>query len=96
VFVLLVNYVRPLDEVDRVREGHGAYLRRNYDAGRFIVSGRREPRTGGVIIARGTDRKEIDAVIAEDPFLVEGVATYDVIEFHPTAMAEGFERFADG
>jgi uncharacterized protein YciI len=93
MFVLVLTYVRPLEEVDRLIDGHKAYLARNYAAGRFIVSGRREPRTGGLILARAASRAEIDAVIAEDPFASEGVAHYEVIEFLPGTWADGFAAF---
>ena len=93
MFVLVLTYVRPLEEVDRLIDGHKAYLERNYAAGRFIVSGRREPRTGGVILARAASIAEIEAVIAEDPFSREGVAEYEVIEFLPGTWAEGFAGF---
>jgi uncharacterized protein YciI len=93
MFVLVLTYVRPLEEVDRLVAGHKAYLERNYAAGRFIVSGRREPRTGGVILARAASAAEIEAVIAEDPFTSEGVARYDVIEFLPGTWADEFAAF---
>ncbi|WP_421958275.1 hypothetical protein [Pseudoalteromonas phenolica] len=32
------------------------------------MSGRKEPRTGGVIISTINDRKQLDEVIAQDPF----------------------------
>jgi uncharacterized protein YciI len=57
VFVLLLSYVKPLEEVDALMREHVAWLRRHYDAGRFVASGRRIPRTGGVILARGDDRE---------------------------------------
>lgn len=94
MFVLVLTYVRPLEEVDRLIDGHKAYLARNYEADRFIVSGRREPRTGGVILARAASVAEIEAVIAEDPFASEGVARYEVIEFVPGTWAEEFAPFA--
>jgi len=93
MFVLVLTYVRPLEEVDRLIDGHRAYLDRNYAAGRFVVSGRREPRTGGVILARSSSAAEIEAVIAEDPFSQQGVAEYEVIEFLPGTWADGFAGF---
>ena len=56
MFVLLLTYVRPLAEVDALMREHVAWLDEHYAAGRFLVSGRRIPRTGGVIVARGDDR----------------------------------------
>jgi uncharacterized protein YciI len=91
VFVLLLTYVEPLGEVDALMRDHMAWLRENYDAGRFVVSGRRIPRTGGVILARGDDREEIEAIAANDPFVRGGVATCEVVQFRASQSAPGFE-----
>src|SRR4029078_6657100 len=64
VFVLLLTYVRPLPEVDALMREHVRWLTEHYAAGRCVVSGRRIPRTGGVILARGDDPAEIEALAA--------------------------------
>ncbi len=87
MFVLLLTYTRPLDEVDALMRKHMAWLNEQYDAGRFLVSGRRIPRTGGVILARGDDRAEIEALAATDPFVAGGVATCEVVEFRASQVA---------
>ncbi|WP_263773020.1 YciI family protein [Propionivibrio soli] len=81
MFLILLNYVRPLAEVDRFVVAHREFLERNYAAGRFVISGRKEPRTGGVILANLASRAEAERVIEEDPFKREGVAEYEIIEF---------------
>jgi uncharacterized protein YciI len=92
VFLLLLTYVKPLAEVDALMRKHVAWLDEHYAAGRFLVSGRRIPRTGGVIIARGEDRAEIEALAATDPFVRGGVATCEVIEFRASQKAPGLDR----
>jgi uncharacterized protein YciI len=87
VFVLLLTYVKPLPEVDALMREHMAWLKEHYDAGRFVVSGRQIPRTGGVILARGEDREEIEALAASDPFVSGGVATCEVIQFRASQTA---------
>jgi uncharacterized protein YciI len=94
VFVLLLTYVKPLEEVDALMRKHMAWLDDHYDAGRFLVSGRRIPRTGGVIVARGDDREEIEAIAASDPFVRGGVATVEVIQFRASQTARGFDAVA--
>jgi uncharacterized protein YciI len=91
MFVLLLTYTRPLDEVDALMRKHVAWLNEHYDAGRFVVSGRQVPRTGGVILARGDDREEIERIAASDPFVSGGVATCEVIQFRASQSAEGFD-----
>jgi uncharacterized protein YciI len=89
VFVLLLTYIRPLPEVDALMREHVAWLNEQYAAGRFLVSGRQIPRTGGVIVARGDDRPEIEALVATDPFVSGGVATCEVIQFRASQTAAG-------
>ena len=91
MFVLLLTYIKPLDEVDALMRKHMAWLNEQYDAGRFVVSGRRIPRTGGVILARGDDREEIEALAAPDPFVSGGVATCEVVQFRASQTAPGLD-----
>jgi uncharacterized protein YciI len=92
VFVLLLTYIKPLSEVDALMREHVAWLDAQYDAGHFLVSGRRIPRTGGVILARGDDREEIEALAASDPFVTGGVARCEVIQFRASQNAAGLDR----
>ena len=52
MFIVLLTYRKPLAEIDRLMDDHVAWLKGHYAAGLFIASGRRVPRTGGVILAR--------------------------------------------
>jgi uncharacterized protein YciI len=91
MFVLLLTYTKPLAEVDALMRQHMAWLNGHYADGRFIVSGRQVPRTGGVILARGDDRDEIEALAAKDPFVSGGVATCEVVQFRASQTAAGFD-----
>ena len=91
MFVLLLTYVRPVDEVDALMRDHMAWLDEHYATGRFVVSGRRIPRTGGVILANGDDREEIGRIAAADPFVSGGVATCEVIQFRASQTADDFD-----
>ena len=89
MFILLLTYTKPLDEVDALMRDHMAWLDEQYAAGHFLVSGRRIPRTGGVIVARGDDREAMEALAATDPFVSGGVATCEVIQFRASQRAGG-------
>ena len=95
MYVVLLTYTAPLEEVDQVLSEHGTWLQRRFDAGDFAVAGPRNPRTGGVIITRQLERAELDALLATDPFAVHQVATYEVIEFAATRIAPELARFAE-
>ncbi|WP_248930055.1 YciI family protein [Paenibacillus hamazuiensis] len=84
MYVILLTYVKPLEEVDRLLPEHAAYLQKGYDEGKLICSGRKEPRTGGVIWARFESDDEVRQFIENDPFFRHGAATYEPIRFIPT------------
>lgn len=88
MFVLLLNYIRPLSEVDRFVGEHREFLARNYASGHFLLSGRKEPRSGGVILATASTRAEIERIIQSDPFYREKVAEYEIVEFLPSMSAK--------
>ena len=91
MFVLVLTYTKPLAEVDGLMRKHMAWLNEQYDAGRFVMSGRRVPRSGGVIVARGDDRDEIERIAERDPFVSAGVATCEVIQFRASQTEDGFD-----
>lgn len=93
MFVILLTYQKPLSEVDRYLPEHRVYLARHYADGVFLCSGGQVPRTGGVILCRAKSREAVEALIAEDPFCVHGIADYKVVEFLPTMHLPGFEAF---
>ena len=96
MFVLLLKYLKPLEEVDRLSAAHGEFLDRYYRAGKFIASGPRDPRTGGVIIADVDTELEAMKIIVDDPFFTEKVADYELIRFTPTKHDARFAAFLDG
>ena len=89
MFLLLARYTKPIEEVDRLLEGHRAWIGRNAD--RILLTAREQPLIGGLILARAESADEIWDMIAEDPFHVAGVAEYEVREYRPARAAPGLE-----
>lgn len=84
MFIAILTYKKPLSEVDRFLAAHREYLAKHYAAGDFITSGPRHPRVGGVIMMKTDSREMVDAIISEDPFHINGIADYQIVEFTPT------------
>ncbi len=91
MFVILLHYIKSLAIIEAHLNEHRDFLDRHYAAGHLLASGPQVPRTGGVILAEGLNRKELDNILAEDPFQREQIATYQIIEFNPTKFGIGVE-----
>jgi len=95
MFVIELTYKADLSRIDARMRAHVAFLKKYYDAGNFLISGRQIPRTGGIIIAVGESRERIEAVMQEDPFVKHGLADARVIEFRASQRADDLQRRID-
>jgi len=91
VFVVELIYKADLAAIDAQMRAHMAFLKKHYAAGTFVVSGRKIPRDGGIIIATGKSRQEIEAIVREDPFCKLGLAAFRIIEFRAIQRADDIE-----
>jgi len=62
MFVIELTYKADLAEIDASMGPHMAFLKKHYAAGTFLVSGRKVPRDGGIILAVGESREQIEAL----------------------------------
>jgi uncharacterized protein YciI len=95
MFVIELTYRVPLTEIDAAMKAHVAFLERGYAAGHFLVSGRKIPRDGGIILAVGKERAEIEALMQQDPFVAGGLADVRVIEFRASQRAADLQARVD-
>jgi len=95
MFVIELTYRAPLAEIDRHMKAHMAFLNEQYASGRFVASGRKIPRDGGIIVAVGGSKAEIEALMRQDPFVARGLAEVRVVEFRASQRAPDLpERIA--
>lgn len=93
MFIFLLKYTKGLEAIDKVIGEHRKYLDKYYDNGNFICSGRRKPRTGGVILCKAKSFEEAKRITESDPFVIEDVAEYEIIEFEISKNAPEFLHF---
>ena len=95
MFVIELTYKAPLKDIDASMPAHMKFLKKYYAAGKFLVSGRKIPRDGGIILAVGDSREQIEAIAREDPFYARGLADVRVIEFRTSQRSAAIENMID-
>jgi len=95
MFVIELTYKAPLAEIDASMAAHVNFLKKYYAAGNFIVSGRKIPRDGGIIVAVARSLDQIEAIIREDPFHERGLADFRVIQFRASQRARDIQKLID-
>lgn len=81
MFIINLNYIVPLEELDTHMAAHVKYLKKYYNKNVFVASGRKVPRTGGIILALAGSKEEVEQIISEDPFYQHKLAELTITEF---------------
>ena len=95
LFVLRHRFQKPPGEFEAAYAGHRAYIDRNIEEGHFLSAGPAVPWDGGSILAHVTSRAEIEAIVATDPLVGEGITRYEVSEWKTTVRSAGFDALLD-
>ena len=92
MFVIELTYKAALAQIDAHMTEHVKFLKKYYASGNFVVSGRKIPRDGGIIVAVGESKERIEAIMKNDPFCKSNLADFRVIEFRASQRAEDIPK----
>jgi uncharacterized protein YciI len=95
MFIIELTYTAELSDIDAHMRAHVAFLKKHYASGHFLVSGRKIPRDGGIILAVGKSRADIEAIAHADPFYARGLAEVRIIEFRASQRASDIQARLD-
>ena len=87
--VLTLTYTQPLEEVDKVRADHLAWIEGEIKAGRLLLAGRQESQKRGILITADIDTAAAEELIAADPYALAGLVSYERVGFNAGLRAPG-------
>lgn len=93
LFVCKVNYTKPFEQVEKFLTEHRQYLKLGYDSSKLLASGPRNPKDGGIIIGRFDSMNSAVLFAKNDPFCINDVAVYEIIEFEAVLHAKCLNNF---
>lgn len=67
--IVNITYTVELKKIEQKLEEHIGFLNKYYANNKFICSGRKNPRTGGIILCNA-DKEEVSRIIKEDHFIL--------------------------
>ncbi len=95
MFVIELTCKADLAKIDASMKAHVKFLQKYYASGHFLISGRKIPRDGGIILAVGESRDRIQQIAEEDPFYTRGLADVRIIEFRVSQRSGDVINIAD-
>ncbi|MBM2616797.1 hypothetical protein JIG36_14640 [Actinoplanes sp. LDG1-06] len=84
---MISKYVVPLTQVDEVRDAHLAFLEGLEARNLVVTAGRQDPPNGGVVVLNVDEEARALELIAQDPYVLRGVAEYTATGWIPTRGA---------
>ncbi|WP_299603211.1 YciI family protein [uncultured Aquimarina sp.] len=91
MFIINLTYIVELKKVDQFLNDHVEFLNEQYALGNFLASGRKVPRTGGIILSNVASKSELENIISKDPFHKNDLANYELIEFIPSKTSKALQ-----
>ena len=88
MFIINLTYKTAIETIDQHLEAHVAFLNEQYALKNFLASGRKVPRTGGIILSNLNSRTALEQLLEKDPFKIHQLADYEIIEFVPSKMVD--------
>jgi uncharacterized protein YciI len=90
MFIIELTYKKAMSDVEIHLEAHRSFLDSQYALGNFIASGPKNPRDGGIILAKEMNRQELEMILKLDPFSIEEISEFKITEFAVTKRSPLF------
>ncbi|WP_203812781.1 YciI family protein [Paractinoplanes tereljensis] len=81
---MISKYLVSLEEVDKARDEHLAFLDGLVKSGKLVIAGRQNPPVGGLVMIEAETEDEARALMADDPYVQRGLAEYTATGFRPS------------
>lgn len=94
MYLLVVSYVKPAEEVTPHIETHSVWVRKYFQEGIFLMAGQKKSKLGGAILVKSIDKALLRKILAEDSYVIADVAEYQIIDLDCKATAPGLELLA--
>jgi uncharacterized protein YciI len=94
LFIATSAYAVPIDVIEATLDEHVAWVVDGYKSRRTLVSGRQTPPMGGAMVFLAEDPENAQRICDSDPFVRDGLATYDIVEIVPSEGARRSPEFS--
>jgi uncharacterized protein YciI len=81
MFVAVLTYNREFSREEPLFLAHRDHVVRHVEASEMLCSGPRIGANGGLMIVYGQDEAEARALVDQDPFVQDGLASYELFGF---------------
>jgi uncharacterized protein YciI len=90
MFIILLKFSKNREHASKFMDAHMKWLKQGFDDEVFILAGGIKPHSGGAIIAKNSSIELIKSRVTQDPFVIQNIVEFEILEINPSKMVEGF------
>ncbi|TWB53125.1 uncharacterized protein YciI [Rhizobium sp. ERR 922] len=90
LFAIKLRYIRPSEDIQAHLDAHKAWLIKYTQAGIILFAGPAPQGNAGFVLAHADDLAVIQSMIAEDPFDIHQLVTFEIDACDPALRATDF------
>lgn len=83
MFVVALRFSANKAQAPALVEAHNEWIRRGFEDGVFLMTGSLKPGLGGMVLAHGVTRIDLETRVNSDPFVAENVVSAEILEIAP-------------
>jgi len=83
MFIVLLRFSENKARAPEFMQAHNDWIKRGLADGVFLIVGSLQPRQGGAVLAHGVSLEEVQARVAEDPFVAENIVAAEILDIAP-------------
>lgn len=95
MFVVTLRFSANKAQAPALMPAHNDWIRAGFDDGVFLMTGSLKPGLGGVVFAHGVTRADLEARVANDPFVAQDVVSADILDIAPGRADERLSFLMD-
>ena len=95
-FIINLQFTQSFETFGDLVPAHRAFLQEGYDRGLLLMSGPKQDKTGGIIVARAESEQLLREQMNRDPCLTHGLAHHELIPFSAVKIAPLIEDWVTG
>ncbi|WP_108882412.1 hypothetical protein [Anderseniella sp. Alg231-50] len=88
MFVVLLKFTADKARAGEFMDAHKDWIKHGFGDGVFLMAGSLQPQLGGAILAHNTSLPDLQARVAEDPFVAENIVSAHIHEITPARADE--------
>jgi uncharacterized protein YciI len=92
MFLVNMTFINMDKITPELTEQHRNYIEKEYLKNKLLFGGRKVPRTGGILISKHDNQKELELVLNNDPFILSAAVSYDIVEFIPVMASDEYKQ----